>query len=286
MQNLIQLFTRYYYTLLLLLFEALGFLILTSANGYQRNGFFAFSNELTGGVYQQFNDITSYVNLKEVNQQLINENEQLLNQLSANKYLNVTYTFQADSSFADSVLVDTTAQVKYEFIAARVINSTTQRLNNFTIINKGLNAGIDVEMAVIAPSGIVGIVKQVSANYASVIPVINTSFKVGAKLKHNQYFGFVSWGGPNTTQASLQGIPSHVQVSVGDTVITRGDQSVFPEGYLLGLVNTVEPIPGEDFYDITINLAVDFKRLSNVYVLKNWHREEILELENEFITED
>ncbi len=53
-------------------------------------------------------------------------------------------------------------------------------------------------MGVINSLGIVGIIDNVSKNYATVISILNTKSKINAKIKHSDHFGTLTWDGKNT----------------------------------------------------------------------------------------
>ena len=70
----------------------------------------------------------------------------------------------------------------YEKVAANVIGTNGSNWFNSFTINKGSNDGIDVDMNVIAGSGLVGIVTSVGPNYATVTAIINDSTQVGGTV--------------------------------------------------------------------------------------------------------
>jgi rod shape-determining protein MreC len=63
-------------------------------------------------------------------------------------------------------------------------------------------------------------------------------------------------------------------VQKGDTIITSGYNSIFPEGVLIGRVASVAQEPDKSFYTIRVRLAPDFANLSYVYVIRNTRRGE------------
>jgi len=77
----------------------------------------------------------------------------------------------------------------------------------------------------------------------------------------------------------LYEIPFHVQVQVGDTIVTSGYSSIFPEGILLGTVQEVLPQSGGNFHDVVVNLSNDFKGISYVKVVGDLMKKERLKLE-------
>ena len=134
-------------------------------------------------------------------------------------------------------------------------------------------------MAVISSEGIVGIVKSVSANYASVLSVLNRDFTVSAKIKKNGYFGPLSWNGNSAGNATLTDIPHHVKITRGDTIVTSGFGGIFPEGYMIGIIDDFR-LKGGNYYEITVRLSTDFRKLNYVQVIRNYAKTEIDSIEN------
>jgi len=133
-------------------------------------------------------------------------------------------------------------------------------------------------MGVIGPQGIVGIVLESSDNYSTVIPVINRDFRLSVKISKNNFVGILSWEGMSHRVASLNEIPFHADVAIGDSIVTSGYSAVFPEGLFVGNVKEVEQQEG-NFYIIRIQLGTDFQKLFHVNVINNFNREEQVELE-------
>ena len=77
----------------------------------------------------------------------------------------------------------------------------------------------------------------------------------------------------------LNGIPFHVELAVGDTVVTSSYSSAFPEDIMLGTVYSIDQPSGENYYTILVELAVDFRALSYVDVIDNLKIDEIQILE-------
>jgi len=73
-----------------------------------------------------------------------------------------------------------------------------------------------------------------------------------------------------------------VTVSEGDTIITSGYSAIFPPGLVAGTV-TCDQKRGGDFVSMKVMLSVDFKKLTDVYVIGNLTREEWENLEEEVV---
>jgi len=242
---------------LFLLLEGIAFFLLFQNNYIQRIAFVKATNVVSGGIYNRISIWRDYLHLREQNLQLQNENMKLRRMLPG------TF-FMVDSSqtfYADSV-----KQRRYAYLPAKAINNIVNKQFNYVTLDRGKNGGVDVDMAVIGPEGIVGIVFGVSEHYATVMPVINRNFRLSVKFRKNNHFGSLSWDGRSYRYATLNEIGLHVPVAKGDTLVVSGFSDSFPEGTPVGVVDKVEQKDGS-FYTISVLLATDFRNLYYVTVV-------------------
>ena len=265
MRNLVAFISRNSYFFLFLFFEVFAFYLLFKNNHFQRTAFFNSTNALSGSIYNQYSNLTNYFNLLEVNQQLHEENKVLRSkQLRSYQKL-----------FAKNIMKnDTIYQQKYFFTEARVINNSVSKQNNYLTLDVGTINGVESGMGVIGTNGIVGVVKNVSEHYASVLSVLHRSARISAKLKHTNYFGSIQWDGKDYRTGTLKDIPNHVKLETGDTIVTSGYSAIFPEGIPLAVIENFERPDGENFYAIDVRFINDFKSLSKVYIVKNIYQQE------------
>lgn len=98
--------------------------------------------------------------------------------------------------------------------------------------------------------------------------------------KKSGNYGSLIWRGNDYRTADLTEIPLHVDISPGDSIITSGYSSVFPEGVMIGTIQDFSRPDGENYFNISVQLSTDFKALSYVEVIENQDKPEIKELEN------
>jgi rod shape-determining protein MreC len=269
MWNLLRFLIRSYPIILFLILEILSFVLIGKFNSYQSAKIYNVKHIILGRIERKFDNLSSYLTLAKENKALAEENIKLYNALPPG-YFNPSKRF----------VPDTSANKKYVFLGARVINNSTNKQYNFLVLNKGKKQGIEPEMAVICNQGIVGIVKECSDNFSSVISVLNREFFPNAMIKRNRYFGYIEWLGRRYNRVILKEIPLHVDVHIGDTIVTSGHSAVFPEGIMIGTVESFKPEEGI-FYVITVKLSTDFKNLTNVILIKNNMREEQVKVEKD-----
>ena len=122
---------------------------------------------------------------------------------------------------------------------------------------------------------------RTSARYTSVISILHTDVKINAKLKNSNHFGTLYWLGKDPAKMQLQDIPKPARLSVGDTVVTGGASTIFPEGLGIGTIASFSREPSENYYTIEVSLFNDMTNLYHVYIIENKDSGEILELQNQ-----
>lgn len=233
-------------------------------NSYQRSAYVTTSNYVVGTIYSGYSQLTDYLKLGITNRQLAEENA-LLRQLDTANYYDQHFHWNKED---DSLLIQ-----QYEYLPARVINNSVNRINNYLTLDKGSLHGIRPYMAVACGSGVVGIVKDVSPHFSTVSSLLHSDTRISSKIKSNDYFGTTVWSGNSPVIGQLRDIPSHAKVKVGDTIITSTFSGIFPRGIVIGKILELGN-SGDSFKDIKIKFSTDFQNLSYVYVIRNILKEE------------
>jgi len=255
--------------------------MIVTYNNFQRASFLDSSNFFSGSILDWFSSYTQYLNLKSVNLKLAEENA-LLRTALQDRLIKTNYgnSLTKDSLYLSSINTDSLKRANYFFSTARIVNNSVNQQHNFITINKGWFNGVKRDMGVIANGNVVGLVINVSDHYSTVISLLNSRWKLSAKIKSNNYFGSLSWNGKDYRKVSLNEIPYHVPVQNGDTVVTTGYSASFPEGLVIGTISDYSIGSGSNFYKIEVTLAADFKNLVMVGLVENKHRNEINQLES------
>ncbi|NLJ01536.1 MAG: rod shape-determining protein MreC [Bacteroidales bacterium] len=277
MRNLFNFIIRNSHWLVAILLIAFSFYLVFACNSYQRSVYLTSANRVMGWTYAVANNVTSFLHLKKNNQQLLERNAQLERDLFALK-AQMELKAEDDSVAVEAFVVDTTEQVRFDFIPAEVVNLSFAGPNNFITLNKGASHGVRPDMGVISQRGVVGVVSNVSDRFSMVIPVINPKFRLSAKLKNSENYGSVSWNGKNVRQAQLGELPKHESFQVGDTVITSFSR-IFPKRLVIGTVSGMGESKDDNFNTFTIQLATDFYSLQDVFIIRDALYEEQKTLE-------
>lgn len=279
MRKLLDFLVRKRHWFLFILLEILSLMLIYRTNAYQRNIMFSSANVVTGHISSVSGYITSYLNLREINKELLERNGQLEMEL-------LELQDQVDMMVADTVSFagfspDSTEQFPYSFVMADVVNNSVTHLSNYITVNKGRKEGITPDMGVVSERGVVGIVSTVSDHFAVVIPLLNPKFRLSCKVLGSSYFGSLTWGGRNARYANLEELPRHVEFQKGDTIVTSGYSAVFPSGIVVGTVADFEKQHDDNFYSLEVELATNFQSLNNVRIIKNYRQEEQVSVERE-----
>jgi len=269
MQRIINFVLRYRNAFLYAFFAFIALVMTIRSHSYHQSKFFNSSRWITGNIYGAGSDVSSYFNLQEENQRLTEENQRLRKMLF--------------NSPDDSIQpLDSTLAV-YEILNARLIKNSFTSPRNYVTINKGENDGVHQDMGVITTDGILGIVENVSNNFATVQSVLNTKSNINAKIKGTEYFGSLVWDTKDYTEVQLIDIARLVPLVVGDTIVTGGMSSIFPENVPIGTIKKYDLNASKSFYNIDVELFSDMANIKNVYLIANKDKEEIKELESRTI---
>jgi rod shape-determining protein MreC len=273
MYQLFRLIHRYRAFLLFLFIEFLCIWLLVGNNPYHSAVYFHTSNSIVGNVYETRTGITQYLNLPSINKELARSNARLLETISRSRLPIVV------ESRVDSMLLSK-PEYDYHYLAARVVNNSTRFSHNFLTINKGRQNGVEKGMGVVSADGIVGKVMSVSDHFATVSSLLNTDVYVSAMIRRTGDFGSIHWDGKDIISSKLMYIPSHTSVQAGDTIVTSGYNSLFPQGLTIGYIDAYS-LPNDSFYDIDVLLSNRFSNLAFVYVIRNAKKDERTALEHQ-----
>lgn len=270
MRNLFILLWKYQFSILFLLLEVLCVYFIIQNNNYHNAAFAHSANSFTARILETVNEVSEYVNLRDINKGLAEENAMLLERLPESYYIG-----NIDSTYVN----DTVYNQQYTFVKAKVVNNTTNRRNNYLTLNRGTLHGITPETGVITGSGVVGIVKDVSEHYCTVISLLHKETRISASIKRSGFYGSLIWDGSDPSMADLLEIPKNAEYKIGDTIVTTSFSSLFPEGLMIGTVYKGSIKPGDNFHDIRVKLSTNFSNVSWVYIVNNLHKEERKKLE-------
>ncbi len=270
MQQIISFLYKNKYILLFLLLELMAIFFTIQSHSYHKSKFVNSANFVTGGIYNRINNFKELILLKKDNKRLAEENVHLKNLL----YLQNKSTNQINSEIIDTI----NFYQKFNFIAAKVINNEFRKNNNYLTINKGNIDGIKTDFGVINSKGIIGITKSVTKHYTTVLSILNVNSKINVKLTNSNYFGSLSWNNKKYNTVQLLDLPFQAIIKIGDTIITGGKSTIFPEGILVGTIKDFKT-KNNNYEYINITLFNDMSSIGYVEIINNFDKQEIKTLE-------
>ena len=235
--------------------------------------------EVTGHIYSVTNRFSSYLYLKNTNADLLQriallETENYAYRRSFANLLNDSEPFYAG-------IIDSTI---YNFTPAQVVKNSISLQENYLMLDKGSNDGIQPNMGVLSANGIVGVIVNTSSHFSVAISLLNTKYKPNGKIKRDSYdyFGPLVWDGKDVQYTFLTELPRHVVFAIGDTVVTSGYSAIFPQGIPIGsIVEDAQRLQDDNYASIRIRLFTDFNKLNHVLIVSNRFQNEEQELEEQ-----
>lgn len=260
MRDLFRFLWRSRSTLLFIALMALSFVWLARGNDHHRAHAFTSSQAMVGTVYGWRDEVVQYTDLVGDNQRLNGALADLLER-SRGSYLATTAPVH--------VVNDTVLLQRYHYFDARVINNTIAKQRNYLTLDKGTKAGLGKGMGVIGPKGAAGKVYECSARFSTVMSILNADMHFSVAFPRTGHFGLYTWDTSHPLIARVSDVPKHALIEVGDTVVTRGNDQVFPSGVPVGVVQSVDNTPGAVALDIIIALSEDLSRCNQVRVVND-----------------
>lgn len=261
MRHLLEFLARHRHWFVFLLLEMAGFVLLFRFNHYQQSVLFTSAGAACGWIYRLSASVTSYFGLKTENELLLDRTLFLERRVHA---LEEALALRTDTAGAMEFLSEGRADT---VIAAHVIKNSTARLDNYITLDRGAADGIRPDMGVVGPGGVVGIVCKTSRHYALVMSLLNSRSNLSCKIAGSGYFGYLVWDGVDSRFAYLKDLPRHAGSAPGDTVVTSGYSAVFPEGIMVGVVESVDDSRDGLSWLLKVRLSTDFGRLNNIRVI-------------------
>lgn len=277
MQQILYFITKNSTKLLFLLLLVVSLYLTVLTHSYHKSQVLHSANFVSGAVYEKTNSITEYLHLKDENNRLAEENAKLKQILYNSEVI-------VDSAFA--INPEIRIAQDFKLFHAKIIKNSFYNKDNYLTIKGGSKNGVKKDMGVINSKGVIGIVENVSKNYATIQSILNTQTKISAKLSNSNHFGTITWNGKNTGFVQLIDIPKLAVLHKGDSIVTGGISTIFPENVPIGVVDKVFTSKNSNFYTINVRLFNDMTSIGSVYLIENIHINEINQLEEETTSDE
>lgn len=277
MRNAFLFIRRFSNFLLFLLLQVVSIYLIVHYNKYHNAVGTAAMNEITGRVNDQYSEINDFFLLKQKNKDLHEENARLRNMLKQDFESPDT----ANRVVTDSIPYDTLGNKrKWLYQNARVVSNSVTQKTNYIVLGRGIGQMLEKDEGVVdTNNGVVGIITEVSENYAVVMSLLHKDSKITAILKNDPASGgLVIWDGKEPNYLSLTNVRKSAKAKKGDTVLASSITAKFPTGMIVGIIDEITPDVSTNNFIIKLRSAANFYNLQYVYAVKNYQKEEIEKL--------
>ena len=214
----------------------------------------------TGGIGEVRGMWQNYVNLREIGQ----ENDALKQRVSQ-----LEVALQRERALAGQTrvlqeLLDLKKETPLTTTPAAVIASGASPDFRTMTLDKGSSQGLAADMAVIAPAGIVGRVILPTPRAAKVQLIIDRNAAAAGLVERTRAQGVVV--GTGSDRMRFEYVPGTADLKTGDRVVTSGIDGIYPKGFVIGQIESIERSAGE-FSTVLIRPAVNLSALEAVLVV-------------------
>lgn len=270
---LLRLFSKNGLFVFFIFLQIIALVLMFTRNSMQQSWVAAQTAAFNSWVSGYIDEGTSYLRLKQINEELVAQNKSLMEQVYGKDARNVPVFRKVHDTIGGGQI--------YTFVDGEIVHNSINRKDNYFTINRGKRDGVFPKMGVMAPNGIAGIVINTTNSYSLVQSVLSVNkIRINAALKKSGYFGTLTWRGDNSRVMHLSDIPKYVPLQVGDTVVTDGKSAIFPQGVMVGKVAGFHVDTKTGFWDISVELNQKMGQLNKVYVVKNMKKAEVQRIQD------
>jgi rod shape-determining protein MreC len=209
-----------------------------------------------GGVQDSWENYFALQRVRDENAQLTAEMARLRVQMQQERAL-------AQQSRGLQQLLDLRSSLEVETTGASVIGAGASAEFRTMTLDKGTGDGLKADMAVISPDGVVGRVILPTARASKLQLLIDRNAAAGAMIERSRAQGLIMGTGSGLR---LDYVSGTADVKIGDRVVTSGIDGIYPKGFVIGQIQSVER-GGGDFSVIVVQPAVEFAALESVLVV-------------------
>ena len=158
---------------------------------------------------------------------------------------------------------------QYQLLAGSVISRDYGTWTNTMIIDVGSGEGVEKNMPVITPSGVVGFISDVYPHSARVQLLTDPRTSIGAIVQRpeSRVSSVVRGNGNVPTEPQFVNIAKDADILEGDTLVTSGFGSIYPKGLPIGTIVSIHQNENDFVKYAVIRPSVDFSKLEEVFVI-------------------
>ena len=256
--------------------EVVCVVLLFSYNSYQCSVYLSTANAVSARLLRGQDKVTSYFGLAEKNRALVEQNALLQERILA---LESMSTLHLLDSLSKEEVLQRVHRTGYRIAPVQVVDKSINKTDNYITLDRGSDDGVEPDMGVMGVDGIVGVVYKCTEHYSLVMPLLNSKSRVSCKVYGSGDIGYLQWSGGDSRYAMLHDLPRYADVAVGDTIVTSGNSSFFPEGLMVGIVNELYPSQDGLYVALKVELATQFAKLEHAFVLGRMDADELAALQ-------
>lgn len=197
---------------------------------------------------------------------LIDENTRLINeQLKNSVRLQRVASLEAENARLRALL-DSTARVPDRTLIAEILRADLDRFRHRILINKGDNQNAYAGQALIDARGIVGQITRANPFTSEAILISDAAHATPVEVNRNG-LRTIAVGIGDATRLSLPFLPNTADIDVGDLLVSSGLGGVFPTGYPVARVSSIERRPGEAFAKVSAIPTAALDRIKDVLLV-------------------
>lgn len=252
--------------------EIICFLLLFSYNSFQGSVYLSTANKVTARLLNGKDKVTTYFDLAEQNRALSTHNAQLQQRVVELELLNAQHRLD---SLSEAKAISRIHRAGYRIKSAQIIDKSVNRMDNYITLDCGTADGVAPDMGVVGIDGVVGVVYKCTEHYSLVMPLLNSNSSISCKVLGSNDIGYLQWHGDDPRYAILHDLPRYANVGQGDTIVTSGNSSFFPEGVMVGIVEKVVPSADGLYMTLKVRLSTQFSKLEHAFVVRKMDAEEL-----------
>ena len=275
MNSIFQFLYKQLHWIVFIVLEIICFVLLFSYNSFQGSVYLSTANGAVARLMAGKDRVTSYFGLVEKNRALVDQNAELQQRIFQ---LEALASMQHLDSIARVEAVERVHRMGYAITPAQVLDKSINRADNYITLDKGTADGVAPDMGVMGVDGIVGIVYMCTEHYSLVMPLLNSNSSISCKVFGNNDFGYLKWQGGDSRYAMLHDLPRYSNVELGDTIVTSGNSSFFPEGVMVGRVEETYTSADGLYMTLKVKLSTSFSKLEHAFVVSKMDADELAAL--------
>lgn len=204
------------------------------------------------------------------------ENETLHNEINELRYANLAMAdIYAENQRLREMLNYKNSHPDEQLVVTKVLGRAPGELRDSLYIDRGTEDGVQQDMAVVTPEGLVGLVDEAYASSARVMLVTSTRCNVGARIlrANSRAVGIVAGRGGDNVPLLMEHLPREAEVYAGDVVVTSGYSQNHPSGIVIGTVKESSLDAAGLLRNATIEPAAVRSGMEEVFVVI-WHQQD------------